>query len=299
MEGDTDLAAVGALLADRARCRVLLALGDGRTLPASVLASEAGVAASTASAHLARLVDAGLLTVTARGRYRYYALAGPEVAELIETVARLAPSQPVRSLREGTRAHAVRRARTCYDHLAGRLGVALTDALRERVWLDGHDGSVDLDRMAGSRPAGGVVDPVASTLTGEGRRELTRLGLDVPDGDAVRCCVDWTEQRHHISGPHGRALLAHLMEARWLRRAPTGRAVLVTDEGRRGLRDAFRITPPESRREPRRGTLGERAKSAAVRPRRGGGPRGRPSKGKHPRSRLRVVAWPRATRFRP
>jgi DNA-binding transcriptional ArsR family regulator len=124
MTGDADLAALGAVLGDRARARILLALGDGRALAASVLASEAGVAASTASAHLARLVDAGLLAVTVQGRHRYYRLAGPQVAELIEVLARVAPAAPVRSLREGTRAQALRAARTCYDHLAGRLGVA-------------------------------------------------------------------------------------------------------------------------------------------------------------------------------
>src|SRR4051794_35500239 len=99
MRGDTDLAALGGVLADRSRARMLLALGDGRALPASVLAGEAGVAASTASGHLGRLVDAGLLSVTVQGRHRYYALAGPQVGELIEMLARVAPARPVRSLR--------------------------------------------------------------------------------------------------------------------------------------------------------------------------------------------------------
>src|SRR5436190_2157693 len=109
--GDVDLAAIGAVLAEPARARILLALGDGRALPASVLASEAGVAPSTASGHLARLVDAGLLSVTVQGRHRYYRLAGPEVGELIEMLSRLAPAAPIRSLREDTRAHLVRNAR--------------------------------------------------------------------------------------------------------------------------------------------------------------------------------------------
>jgi len=103
--GDADLATLGAVLAEPARARILLALGDGRALPASVLAAEAGVAPSTASTHLARLLDAGLLTVSPQGRHRYYALAGPHVGELIEVLARLAPHAPVRSLRDGTRAH--------------------------------------------------------------------------------------------------------------------------------------------------------------------------------------------------
>src|SRR3954447_11461837 len=115
MPGDTDLAALGAVLAERARSRILLALGDGRALPASVLAAEAGVAPSTASGHLGRLVDAGLLSVTVQGRHRYYRLAGPEVGELIEMLSRLAPAAPIRSLPPGTRAPPPRHARRRRD----------------------------------------------------------------------------------------------------------------------------------------------------------------------------------------
>jgi DNA-binding transcriptional ArsR family regulator len=234
--GDTDLAAVGAMLADPARCRVLLALGDGRTLCASVLAEEAGVAPSTASAHLAKLVDAGLLTATTRGRFRYFALAGPQVGELIESVARLAPAEPVRSLRQGTRAHAVRRARACYDHLAGRLGVALTDTMLDRGWLAG-DNTVDFDATADARPVGWVRGGDGLTMTPTGRAALTSLGVALPVGDQVRCCVDWTEQRHHISGAHGRAVLTRLIDLGWLSRGQAGRAVYLTDSGRRGFHE--------------------------------------------------------------
>src|SRR5918911_4137825 len=139
MTGDADLAALGSVLGERARARMLLALGDGRALSASVLASEAGVAASTASGHLARLVDGGLLKAERHGRHRYFRLAGAEVGELIETAARLAPPTPVRSLRQGTRAEAVRAARTCSDHLAGRLGADLMAALLQRGVLVGGD----------------------------------------------------------------------------------------------------------------------------------------------------------------
>ncbi len=114
MTPDADLAAIGAALGEPARARILLALGDGRALPATVLAAEAGVAASTASAHLARLLDAGLLSVLSQGRHRYYRLAGPDVGALLEACARVAPATTVRSLRQGTRAEALRRARTCY-----------------------------------------------------------------------------------------------------------------------------------------------------------------------------------------
>lgn len=230
------MAAVGELLADRARCRMLLALADGRALPASVLASEAGVAPSTASGHLGRLTARGLTEVVATGRYRYYRLAGPEVARLVEVLGRLAPARPVRSLREGTRAHAMRMARRCYDHLAGRLGVAVTDALRARGWISGSDGTVDPAARLGHQLPGYVAEDGAYHLTDAGRAGLDGLGVAVPDGlHAVRCCVDWTEQRHHLSGPLAAALLARFDDDGWLRSSPGHRALKVTDDGVAGL----------------------------------------------------------------
>jgi DNA-binding transcriptional ArsR family regulator len=244
MSGDTDLAALGSVLAEPARSRILLALGDGRALPASVLAGEAGVAASTASAHLARLVDAGLLTVAVQGRHRYYRLAGPQVAELIETLARLAPAAPVRSLREGTRAHALRAARTCYDHVAGRLGVGLLQGLIADGAVIGGDGRHDLGGGGDDRLSAPGRD-VDYRLTAAGAERLAGLGVDVaapgPEGLALRYCVDWTEQAHHLSGPVGRALAARLLELRWVRRADRSRALHVTDAGRRELRARFGV----------------------------------------------------------
>src|SRR3954469_12685561 len=144
--GDVDIAALASLLADPARCTVLLALDDGRALPASVLADEAGISRPTASSHLRKLTDAGMLAVETHGRHRYYRLAGPEVAALLEQLVRLAPLRPVRSLREGTRAARLRSARTCYDHLAGRLGVQLMGSLLDRDVLVGGDGRFDPSR---------------------------------------------------------------------------------------------------------------------------------------------------------
>ena len=224
--GDTDLAAVGAILAEPARAKVLLALADGRSLAASVLAAEAGVAASTASHHLSRLLDAGLVSVTARGRHRYFRLAGPPVAELIEAVARVAPAQPVTSLRQGTRAHAVRYARHCYDHLAGRLGVAVAESLDAQGFL-----RTDAD-------ASGY------TVTAAGAARLAELGVDVDAGDTGRCCLDWTEQRHHVAGPLGRALLARFLELGWLAPSPKGRALRLTDAGRAGFDERFDVAAP-------------------------------------------------------
>jgi DNA-binding transcriptional ArsR family regulator len=241
MPGDTDLAALGAVLAERARSRMLLALGDGRALPASVLASEAGVAPSTASGHLSRLVDAGLLTVTVQGRHRYYRLAGPEVGELIEVVSRLAPAAPIRSLRDDTRAHAVRNARTCYDHIAGRLGVAIMQSLIADGSVTGGNGLHDVDGGGQDRLSARGRD-VDYRLSDAGAARLLSLGVEVGDRRALRYCVDWSEQAHHLSGAVGRALAGRLLDLRWVRRADRTRALHVTSEGRRGLAAEFGVT---------------------------------------------------------
>jgi DNA-binding transcriptional ArsR family regulator len=240
--GDADLAALGALFADQARCKVLLALDDGRAVPASVLADEAGVSRPTASSHLAKLTDAGLLSVERHGRHRYYRLAGPHVGELIEHLVRLAPARPVRSLREGTSAARLRAARTCYDHFAGRLGVAIMGSMLERRVLSGGDGRYDPTRDAHdalSKPG----QDVRYELTASGRLFLNELGIELPAGKRplVRYCVDWTEQRHHIGGALGRAILDRFLDAEWVRRQRRGRAVTVTDDGRTALADEFGI----------------------------------------------------------
>jgi DNA-binding transcriptional ArsR family regulator len=222
--GDADLASVGALLAEPARAKVLLALSDGRSLPASMLAAEAGVAASTASHHLARLVDGGLISVVTCGRHRYYALAGPDVAELLEAVARVAPAQPITSLRQGTRAHALRYARRCYDHLAGRLGVAVADGLRRKGYV--------------------VANDTAFTMTAEGVERLTALGFDVTAAGVSRACRDWTEQRRHVAGPLGRALLSGFVERGWLEPHAKTRALHLTAAGRADLAGALDVSLP-------------------------------------------------------
>jgi DNA-binding transcriptional ArsR family regulator len=222
--GDADLASVGALLAEPARAKVLLALSDGRSVPASMLAAEAGVAASTASHHLARLVDGGLITVATRGRHRYYTLAGPDVAELLEAVARVAPPQPITSLRQGTRAHALRYARRCYDHLAGRVGVALSDALEQQRFV--------------------IVGDAAYTVTSPGARRLGELGFTVEAGGESRACRDWTEQRNHVAGPLGRALLAGMLDLDWLVRDARTRALRLTTCGEAGLADELGVALP-------------------------------------------------------
>jgi DNA-binding transcriptional ArsR family regulator len=238
--GDANIAAVGAVLADPGRCQMLLALADGRALPASRLAWEAGVSAATASSHLARMVGVGLLTVEPQGRHRYYRLAGPQVGDLIEVLTRLAPPQPIRSLRQDTRAHALRQARTCYDHLAGRLGVALMGSMLERGMLTGGDGTVDPDRAAHDRRTGHELD-IDYRLTADGHAVLGDLGIALPPRPVIRYCVDWSEQRHHLAGAVGRQLLSRLTDMGWIRPSEATRAVRVTEVGRAGLRDLFAV----------------------------------------------------------
>jgi DNA-binding transcriptional ArsR family regulator len=245
MAGDTDLARVGALIGDPGRARVLRALADGRELSASVLAAEAGVAPSTASVHLAKLVEGGLVMAERHGRHRYFRLAGPDVARALEALARIAPPAPVRSLREGTRAHAVRAARTCYDHLAGRLGVALMAGLVEHGVLAGGDGRHERARAHADRPSA-IGRDLDYRLTDDGARRLRELGVDVDAALAgprtpIRYCVDWSEQAHHLSGALGAALAARLFELGWVARLPRTRAVRLTEDGRAGLAEQFGV----------------------------------------------------------
>ena len=237
--GHTDIAAVGALLSDATRARILTALTDGRALPASVLASESGVSASTASEHLSRLVQGGLLVVERSGRHRYYRLANRDVATAIEALAVLAPARPISSLRESTRAAALRRARSCYDHLAGRLGVAVTDALLA------HEALVRTDGVAGTER--GQHDPLSAPLPehpyrlGPNAEQIcSELGVDLARVRSarrplLRFCVDWSEQRHHLSGALGAAVLTRMESAGWLERAGSRRALRVTPSGARTL----------------------------------------------------------------
>jgi len=244
VHGDADISSIGALVADRGRARILLALGDGRALPASVLADEAGVAASTASAHLSRLVKGGMLKVERHGRHRYFRLAGPEVGELLEALARSSPPAPVRSLTQGSKAHAVRFARTCYDHLAGMLGTKFMEALLEQDLLTGGDGVFDPESARADRLAAPGYD-LDYRLTPAGIRELKAFGIDFDSMPArrplIRYCVDWSEQRHHLAGSLGAAVAARMIELGWVRRAQRSRALHVSEDGYEGLRQRFGV----------------------------------------------------------
>jgi len=219
MQGDADLATVGAAIGEPARALMLNALLGGRALPATELARVADVAPSTASAHLAKLAEAGLIAVEPNGRHRYHRLAGDEVAHALEVLSTIAPPLEITTLRAANRAGAERHARSCYDHLAGELGVALTDRLIDL-------GALESDSLAlrDAKPLT-AVGIHAEQLTG--RRPLTRA------------CLDWTERRPHVAGQVGAAILTALLDLRWIKRGPTGRAVQLTAPGERGLYSAL------------------------------------------------------------
>ncbi|MGI8903239.1 MAG: ArsR/SmtB family transcription factor [Solirubrobacteraceae bacterium] len=249
MGGDADISIPAALMGDPGRARVLLALADGRALPASVLASEAGVAPSTASGHLAKLRQAGMLDVERHGRHRYYRISSPHVVRALEALAQIAPLTPVRSLRQDTRAHALRRCRLCYDHLAGRLGVGIMGALIDQDAIVGGDGIHHPDCVRTDRLSAPGHD-VDYRLTGHGAGLLGDLGIDLGALGAcrrplIRYCLDWTEQRHHLAGALGAALADRLFELDWLRPAPQHRAVRLTDAGRCGLETTFGLRPDQ------------------------------------------------------
>jgi DNA-binding transcriptional ArsR family regulator len=212
------LARLAALIADETRAACLLALLDGRAWTAGELARHAGVAASTLSEHLSRLVAGGVLAEERQGRHRYVRLADARVAQLVEDLAaQVAPGAAVRprTLREASAGSAMARGRTCYDHLAGRLGIAVTDALTERGLLRQDTGFALTD--AGVEWFGRV----GIALDRSGRRPL------------ARGCLDWTERRPHLAGVAGAALCRRALEARWCVRVGSERAVVVTAAGER------------------------------------------------------------------
>lgn len=241
MNRQADIARAAGLIADPSRACILKALGDGRALTASMLAAEAGVGGPTASAHLSKLVEAGLITVEPEGRRRYYRLAGPEVSAALEALAVIAPPLPITSLRESSVSNALRRSRTCYDHLAGQLGVALMGSLIDAGMLTGHDGVHRAEQAVRDKPSGYGRD-LQYRLTEAGAANLAAFGVDLGPPSRrplVRYCVDWSEQRHHLSGALGAALTARLFELRWLRYGVSPRVVHLTDPGVRGLTGTF------------------------------------------------------------
>lgn len=219
---DGAVSAIAAAIGEPARARMLYSLVDGHARTSTELAVVAGVAPSTASVHLQRLKAQGLVKLLAQGKHRYYSLEGSQVAAALEALSVLAGGRPGRF--EPNTPDRLRAARTCYDHIAGTLGVGLHDRFLERGWL-----------AAGESGYG---------LTASGRHAFAALGIDVEAAVALRRrfafpCLDWSERRPHLGGALGAAVLALALKRRWVTEDPDGRALSVTTAGVRELQSRF------------------------------------------------------------
>jgi DNA-binding transcriptional ArsR family regulator len=239
---DTDIASAAALIADSTRAAILRALLPNRPLAAGELARLAGVSAATASFHLAKLLEGGMITVIRQGRHRYYRLAGHEVAAALEALGLISPGLPVRSLRQSREAAALAGARTCYDHLAGRAGVELLDGMLRRGLLEEKSGRTDR----------GDTSFLRFEVTGAGTKELGSFGLNLLQLRRTRrhfagTCIDWTQRRRHLNGALAAAIASRLFELGWIERVPQSprrRSVRVTPAGIEGLASTFGVVLP-------------------------------------------------------
>lgn len=213
---------VASLIGDKSRATILYSLMDGRMIPASELAKMARISPQTASSHLGKLVEGGLLTIEAHGRHRYYKLASAEIASVLEGLAVIAPSMQVKSLRESDQSKQLHYARTCYDHLAGKAGVALAERL----------------------VAMNVIEKESFRLTENGLHILQQFGVHLNRNakskrPLCRQCLDWSERRYHVAGIVGAAITTRLFELTWIKRIPSTRAVVITEAGKSGLTESF------------------------------------------------------------
>jgi DNA-binding transcriptional ArsR family regulator len=223
---DDSVSRIAAAIGDRARARMLYSLADGHARTSTELAVVAGVSASTASAHLNRLRRERLLKLVVQGKHRYYSLEGPNVASVLESLSVLAgggrdsfvPNTPNR----------LRFARTCYDHMAGTLGVALHDRLKSLAWLSNSQTDCD----------------TAYQVTAEGVKGFQALGIDLEAARKLRrrfacACLDWSERRPHVGGALGAALLKISLKKKWVTQDLDSRALRITSIGRREMRARF------------------------------------------------------------
>jgi DNA-binding transcriptional ArsR family regulator len=225
---EPDISSLAALIGEPARGRMLLALLDGRGLPASELARRAGITCQTASSHLARLVEGNLLRVIPQGRHRYYRITNARVAELLELMANMVP-RPETDFSQARPQNAIHLARTCYNHLAGRLGVGITRAIVDRGYL------LETDRDY--------------KLSSKGAAWFKELGIDAEtlkkSGRVfARQCIDWSERRNHLAGALGSGLAGRLFDLTWIKRAADSRAVRVTELGRQELKGRLGLKWP-------------------------------------------------------
>ncbi|MGO0062888.1 ArsR/SmtB family transcription factor [Brevibacillus fluminis] len=229
MYSSPNLVEIAALIGDPSRIAILINLIDGKALPASELARCARITPQTASSHLAKLVEGQLLVCESYGRHKYYRLASPDVAHALEALSVIANPAPVRSLRESDQLKQLQYCRTCYDHLAGTVGVALTERLLALEYMEesGRD----------------------FVLRPEGKRHLHDFGVNVEEKPKsrrhfARQCLDWSERRHHLAGSLGASLTDRLFALKWIERQSAGRAARLTAAGREGFAAEFGLVLP-------------------------------------------------------
>ncbi len=220
----TYTAGAAKLIGEPARAQMLIALLGGRAMTATELAHGANVSPQTASLHLSQMLDGELLALEKQGRHRYYRLASREVAAALEALMSLRPEQRTAP---NDVLEPIYLARSCYDHVAGRVGVALADALQTKGWLTATEMNYE--------------------VTAEGETGFTTFGIDLPAlrkqrRHFARLCLDWTERRPHIAGALGAALMARLLERRWLKKDPKERVLYLTRAGQEGLERVLGIS---------------------------------------------------------
>jgi DNA-binding transcriptional ArsR family regulator len=227
MKAGPDIAMIASLVGDPARSNMLTALMTGRALTASELAQEAGITPQTASSHLAKLEAGGLIEPEKQGRHRYYRLTGPDVAGVLEGLAGLAARAGHMRVRTGPKDPALRRARICYDHLAGDLGVQMLESMKKQRLVRASKQAIE--------------------LTGEGKRFMAdALQIDTdalahPRRPVCKACLDWSERRHHLAGMLGAAMMSRFTELKWAARdeAPGSRVVNFTRTGEKRFAALF------------------------------------------------------------
>ncbi|KWW20688.1 MULTISPECIES: helix-turn-helix domain-containing protein [Peribacillus] len=224
MNANPNVAMIATLVSEASRAAILTTLLDGRYHTTSELAYMAGIEPQTASFHLAKMVDVNIVTVEKQGRHRYYGIQNQEVAQVMESFLSIAPPIEIKSLKQASEAKAMRLARTCYDHLAGNLGVQLTESLVKMGVL--------------------YEDKNGFSVTEKGEAFFSNFQIDCKKIKKKRRsfthkCLDWSERRHHLSGALGNALLERLLELNWIQRLPNTRAIKITPDGKKGLKETF------------------------------------------------------------
>ncbi|TQR97483.1 ArsR/SmtB family transcription factor [Paenibacillus ottowii] len=226
MSTKSNVAMIASLVSEPSRAAILTALLDGRFHTASELAHMAGIKPQTASFHLAKMTEAQVVTVEKQGRHRYYGIQDPEVAQVMESLLSIAPPVPIKSFKQASENEAIRLARTCYDHIAGYLGVQIMSFFIQKGIL-----SEDQDGLH---------------ITQQGEIFFADFQINLKNTRQKRRsfshkCLDWSERRHHLAGALGKALLDRLFELHWIEHLPTTRAIRITADGKRGFKEVFEI----------------------------------------------------------